>query len=85
MTKTIQSDPKGRVDLLILNVAKLVTAHLERRIQAKVGGPVALWPHVEPLVQGEIKRRKIPARALTPIEIVGLVSGKTPRRLKCTG
>ncbi len=85
MIKAIQSDPKGRVDLLMLNVARLVTERLERTIAARVGGQVSLWPHVEPLVQGEIRRRKIPARSLTPIEIVGLVSGKRPRRLKCTG
>jgi hypothetical protein len=86
MTKALNSDPKGRVDLLIFNLAKRATQILEVRMSAVMAIPKPdLWSHLEPIVKSEIRRRRIPARSLTPIEIVGLVSGKRPRRLKCTG
>ena len=76
----------GRVDLLLLRLGQHITGLLERRIEQRLGiRSVELWPHVEPLVRGEIKRRRIPSRSLKAHEVVELVlNGKGPRRLKCT-
>ncbi len=84
MKQASQVDPKGRVDLLLLNIAQVVTGRLEQTIQERVGKPIQLWQHVEPLVRAEIKRRKIPERSLDAQEVVALVLGKRVRRLKCT-
>jgi len=85
LTRSREIDPKGRVDLLLLRLAEHITGQLDQAIsrQLKLQVQFSLWPHVEPLVKREIKRRKIPARSLSAAEVATLVF-EGPRRLKCT-
>ena len=79
-------NPQGRVDLLLIRLAQHCTGLLERHIEQRLRvRDVRLWPHVEPIIQSELKRRRVPRRQLNAAELAEYVfSGKAPRRLKCT-
>ena len=72
------TDPRGRVDLLLLGCAELVTRKVETLIGARFGAPVNLWDGAEGLgglVQDFCDGSGLTGFVLTPRYIVTQAAG----------